>query len=94
MQHFKCHIFRLINNKFPVYFQKRQKEEEEKRRLEEQRNKEELERFEKKMSGRKKHRERRFRENTEEPSFLSRHWLPISAGVVLVFATVLVLMLK
>uniref|UniRef100_A0A1B6MK23 PHD-type domain-containing protein n=1 Tax=Graphocephala atropunctata TaxID=36148 RepID=A0A1B6MK23_9HEMI len=74
--------------------QKRQQEVEEKKRQEEIRNKEELEKFQKKMAGRKKHRERRFHDDIKEKSFLSRYWLPLTASCLAVVAITVVIMLK
>lgn len=84
----------MCKEKVESELKKRQKEEEEKKRQEEMKNKEELEKFEKKMQGRKKYRERRAIDNHKEPSFFVKYWIALLAGTSVVFAIIIMLLVK
>lgn len=64
----------------------REIELEAKRKEEELRNAKELEEYQKKFQGRKKYKEKRRHDETEEKSFLKKYWMFILASFALAFA--------
>lgn len=77
-----------------VIYQKKEEEDKQRKLEVELRNKEELEKYEKKLQGRKKHRDRRAVDNVVKQSFISQYWIPLLCVSMAIVAIVIMFILK